>query len=299
MAPFSLPAVIELSFTPIVTVAGLAVRLETLAAAAAIVLALLLAALIARWTPVDLSLPPDAPSPDPEDDGPNRLRADDLLYITIAAFPGAVVGGRLGYGLLHLDYYSANPGALTDVAQGGLQLSLGAVGGIVTASIVAGLLGAPLGRWLHALTLPLLLLLALAKGAMILGGSGQGVPWSGDLATAYGGDGPWGSLAPAVPAYPAQAIEAVAILAILAFTWWLMALGLFARRSGAVFFVGVGLWAVARALVATLWRDPLVTGQLRMDQVISVVIAAACAVIVLAMSARAIAAAVRGRRAAA
>jgi prolipoprotein diacylglyceryltransferase len=297
VAPLSFHAVIELSFTPLVTVGGLAVRLETLAAAGAIVLALLVAALIARWTPVDLSLPPDAPSPDPEDDGPNRLRADDLLYITIAAFPGAVLGGRLGYGLLHLDYYSANPGALTDVAQGGLQLSLGVVGGLVTASIVAGLLGAPLGRWLHALTLPLLLLLAGAKGAMILGGSGQGLPWSGDLATAYLGDGPWGSLAPAVPAYPAQALEAVAILATLAFTWWLMALGLFARRSGAVFFVGVGLWAVARALVATVWRDPLVAGPLRMDQVISVVIAAACAVVVLVLSARAIAAAVQGRTA--
>jgi prolipoprotein diacylglyceryltransferase len=298
VGPISLHPVISLSFTPIVTVAGLAVRLETLAAAGAILLALLFAVVIARWTPVDLSLPADALSPDPEDDGPNRLRADDLLYITVAAFPGAVLGGRLGYGLLHLDYYTANPGALTDIAQGGLQLSLGVVGGLVTASIVAGLLGAPLGRWLHALTLPLLLLLAGAKGAMILGGSGQGVPWSGDLATAYRGDGPWGSLAPAVPAYPAQAIEAVAILAILILVWWLMALGLFARRSGAVFFVGVGLWAVARALVATVWRDPLVTGQLRMDQVISVVIAAACAVMVLALSARAIAAAVRGRAAA-
>jgi len=295
VTPLSLHPVIELSFTPIVTIVGLDVRLETLAAAGAILLALLLAVVISRRTPVDLSLPPGAPSPDPEDDGPNRLRADDLLYITVAAFPGAVVGGRLGYGLLHLDYYGANPGALFDIALGGLQLSLGVVGGLFTASIVAGLLGAPLGRWLHALTLPLLLLLAGAKAAMILGGSGQGVPWSDDLATAYLGVGPWGSLAPAVPSYPAQAIEALATLAILGFAWWLMALGLFARRSGAVFFVGLGLWAAARAAVASLWRDPLVSGGLRVDQVISIVIAVSCVVMVMAMSGRAIADRLRGR----
>jgi prolipoprotein diacylglyceryltransferase len=293
VTPLSLHAVIELSFTPIVSIGGLDVRLETLAAAAALVLALLLAALIARRTPVDLALPPGAPSPDPDDDGPNRLRADDLLYITIAAFPGAVLGGRLGYGLLHLDYYGANPGALLDIGQGGLQLSLGVVGGLATASIVAALLGAPLGRWLHALTLPLLLLLAGAKAAMILGGSGQGMPWTGDQATAYLGDGPWGSLAPALPAYPAQALEALVTLATFGFTWWLMALGLFGRRTGTVFFVGMGLWAAGRAIVATTWRDPLATGPLRMDQAVSVAIAVACGVVVAVASARTIRTALR------
>jgi prolipoprotein diacylglyceryltransferase len=295
VTPLSLHPVIGLSFSPILAVGGLVVRLETLAGAAAILLALLLALVIARRTPVDLSLPPGAPSPDPEDDGPNRLRADDLLYIVVAAFPGAVVGGRLGYALLHLDYYGANPGALLDINQGGLQLSLGVVGGLLTASAVAALLGAPLGRWLHALTLPLLFLLAGTKAAMILGGSGQGLPWSGDFATAYLGDGPWGSLAPALSAYPAQAIEALVALATFLFAWWLMALGLFARRSGAVFFLGLGLWAAGRAVVASEWRDPVAVGPLRMDQAISVAIAGVCAVIVLLVSARAVMGWVRGR----
>jgi prolipoprotein diacylglyceryltransferase len=295
VTPLSLHPVIGLSFSPILAVGGLVVRLETLAGAAAIFLALLLALVIARRTPVDLSLPPGAPSPDPEDDGPNRLRADDLLYIVVAAFPGAVVGGRLGYALLHLDYYGANPGALLDINQGGLQLSLGVVGGLLTASAVAALLGAPLGRWLHALTLPLLFLLAGTKAAMILGGSGQGLPWSGDFATAYLGDGPWGSLAPALSAYPAQAIEALVALATLLFAWWLMAVGLFARRSGAVFFLGLGLWAAGRAVVASEWRDPVAVGPLRVDQAISVAIAGVCAVIVLLVSARRVIGWVRGR----
>jgi prolipoprotein diacylglyceryltransferase len=295
VTPLSFHPAIEISFSPILSVGGLVVRLETLAGAAAILLALLLALVLARRTPVDTSLPPGAPSSDPDDDGPNHLRADDLLYIAVAALPGAVVGGRLGYALLHLDYYRANPGALLDIGQGGLQLSLGVIGGLLTASVVAALVGAPLRRWLHALTLPLLVLLAGTKAAMILGGSGQGVPWTGDFATAYLGDGPWGSLAPAAASYPAQAIEALVTLAALLFVWLLLALGLFTRRTGALFFVGLGLWAVGRAVVAVEWRDPVAVGSLRMDQAISIAIAAACAVMVLLLSARAILARVRGR----
>ena len=111
-------------------------------------MALVAAALVARgrprWT---CTRPPDAPGGEPGE--LNRLRADDLLYIAVSALPGAVIGGRLGYALLHLDYYGANPGALLDISQGGLQLSLGVVGGFVTAAIVTAHAG-PAARALDA-----------------------------------------------------------------------------------------------------------------------------------------------------
>ena len=276
MGPFSpIPAVIAFSFDPIASIGSLSVRLETIGVAVAILLALLLALVIARWTPIDASLPVGAPLPDP-DAGFNRLRPDDLLFIAVAALPGAVVGARLGYWHIHLDYYRANPGALLDVTQGGLQLSLGVVGGIVTASLVAWLLGAPLARWLHALTLPLLFALAAGKAAMVLGGSGQGTLWDGQWATAYLGDGPWGSLGPAFPSVPAQAVEATATLAVLVVMWWALAFGLFRRRSGSAFFTGLAMWAVVRLLVASTWRDPEVFRGLRVDQIMSLTIVGGC-----------------------
>ncbi len=294
MGPLSsIDPVIVLAFSPVTTIGSIVVRWETLATAAAILVALLLAALLARITPVDLSLPPDAPSPDPDDDGPNHLRADDLLYIAVAALPGAVIGGRIGYGMTHLAYYQANPGALLDTAQGGLQLSLAVVGGLLTASLVAAMLGAPVGRWLHALALPLMFALAGGKAAMILGGSGQGVPSDLSWATSYLGDGPWGSLAPAIPSWPSQAGEALATLAVGGFVWCLMALGVFRARNGAAFFVALGLWAVARALVATTWRDPAVLGPLSADQVVSIAIAGGSAAMIAALGVSAV---VRRRR---
>ena len=207
-----------------------------------------------------------------------------------------MIGARIGYALVHRDFYRSNAAALLDIGQGGLQLSLGVVGGILTASIVARLLGAPVGRWMHALAIPLLLALALGKGAMILGGSGQGQLTDVAWATAYLGPGPWGSLAPQLPANPSQAYEALATGAVMLVVIVLVASGAFRGRNGGAFLLGLGLWAIARALVAFTWRDPQVIGPLNMDQVISIVIASVSLVLMVLIGGVSTA---RGRRAAA
>ena len=276
--------VIQLAHSPIFTIGDFAVRLDTIALAFVILASLVVAARIARRTPVDPSRDPDVLAMDLDE--PNHLRADDLLYVAVAALPGAVVGGRLGYAVLYLDYYQANPGALLDPAQGGLTLSLAVVGGFLTASVVAGLLGAPAGRWMHAAVLPLLLALAGGKVAMALGGSGQGAPWDGAWATAYLGPGPWRSLAPEIPSHPSQLYEALATVGVMAIMASCLALGAFARRTGTAFLVGIALWAVARAGVASTWKDPLVLGPLRMEQVICLGIAISALVLLAVESAR-------------
>jgi prolipoprotein diacylglyceryltransferase len=272
-------AVIALSFDPIALLGDIAVRWETIAVAVIIFAAIVVAGTIARRTPVDPTRPADAPGEEPGT--LNRLRNDDLLYIAVSALPGAVIGARLGYWLIHLDYYGGNVLPLLDIGQGGFQLSLGVVGGIITSSMVAGLLGAPLGRWLHALVLPVLLALAGGKLAMALGGSGQGLPSDASFATAYTGLGPWGSLAPAIPSHPSQVYEAIATVFVLLIVMIVLAAGAFRGRNGGAFLLAIGLWAVARGLVATTWRDPEVLGPLRADQVISIAIASVSFVLLI------------------
>ncbi len=286
-------AIIELAFDPIVRIGDFSVRLDTIGAALVVFLTLVIALFVAHATPVDLIKPADAPGEVPVE--LNWLRADDLLYIAVAALPGAAVGARLGYWLLHWDFYQANPGALLDLTQGGLQLSLGVVGGVITASIVAALLGAPLGRWLHAMTIPMLLGLAAGKAVMALGGTGQGQLSDASWATAYTGPGPWGSLAPQLAAHPAQIYEALATLAVVIIVAWVLAFDAFPGRNGGAFLFAIGTWAIARAIVAATWRDPEVLGPLRMDQVISIAIAAVSYGLMLLIGAVAV---VRGRRAA-
>ncbi|HYL41403.1 MAG TPA: hypothetical protein VET90_08850, partial [Candidatus Binatus sp.] len=59
-----------------------------------------------------------------------------------------------------------------------------------------------------------------------------------------------------------------------------------ARRDGAGLFIALGLWALARFVVAFTWRDPPTVGPLRVDQVLSLLLVAV-AVVGLAERARA------------
>jgi prolipoprotein diacylglyceryltransferase len=262
--------VIELAFDPVAQVGDWHVRLQTIGLAVVILLTLLVAARVARRTPRNVDRDADAVDPKGE---PNHLRRDDLLYIAVAALPGAVIGGRIGYALTHLPYYSTNTGAIVDVGQGGYELSLAVVGGTITSAAVATLLDAPIQRWMHALILPLLFGLAAGKLTMVLGGDGQGVPWDGAWATAYLGPGPWLSLAPQVPSHPSQVYEALATIGVLVVMAVVLAAGLFPRRGAGAFLFGVALWAVARMAVAFTWRDPVVLGPLSADQVLAIGIA--------------------------
>jgi phosphatidylglycerol---prolipoprotein diacylglyceryl transferase len=269
-------AFIAFDFDPFLRFGDRLVRLETLVLAVGVLGALLLAARIAQRTPVGEADAPVSPR--------DRLRADDLVFLVLAAVPGAVVGGRLGYGLLHLDYYGTHPGAILDPGQGSLELGLAIVGGALTGGLAARLLGEPVGRWFHVAALPLLVGIAVGKLATAFGGSGQGLPSNLPWATAYLGAGPWGSLAPELPSHPAQLYEAAATAVVLAAAIALLASGAFARRDGRLFVAAVAGWAVARTVVAATWRDAPVLGPLLAGQLLSIAIAAGCVAILLSPS---------------
>jgi prolipoprotein diacylglyceryltransferase len=252
------PAVLTLSFDPVLRLSDTAsVRWETIGLAAVIFVGLALAVRLGSMTP---SLGPQVPPP--------GLRVDDLVFIVVGAVPGAIFGGRLGYVLDHVGYYQANPAAIADPAQGSLSLTLAVPFGLLTASVVARLLGAPISRWMHALALPLLFVLAAGKVVGVLGGSGQGAPSDLSWATAYVGAGPWGSLAADLPSHPSQVYEAIAIAIAIVVLWLVSGIEFIARRDGALLYAAMGMWALARFVVAFTWRDPAVVGPLNVDQVL-------------------------------
>ena len=267
LAPTVPIAVVRLDFDPVLRAAGGAVRLETVVIALGLLLALLLAALIAGRSGLDadrLTAPNFAAWP------------ADLMLVVLTIVPGAVVGGRVGYALVHLDYYLAHPGAFVDPAQGSLELVLGVVGGTITGAYAASALGRRIGPWLHVGAVPTLLALAIGKLAMALGGDGQGLPSSLAWATSYVGPGPWGSLAAAIPSHPSQLYEALATVLVLAMVVAATMSGAFRRPDGLALFVGLGGWAIARAIVATTWRDATVLGPLGVDQLLCLGLASAC-----------------------
>jgi phosphatidylglycerol---prolipoprotein diacylglyceryl transferase len=258
------PAVLTFAFDPVIHLGDTAsVRIETIALAFVLFAGMVVFARIAQRTP---AVGPYVPAP--------GLRPDDLIFIVIGAVPGAIIGGRLGYVLAHLDYYGANPNAVIDMAQGGLSLTLAVPLGCLTGAIIARLIGAPVARWLHASAFPLLFVLSLGKLVGLLGASGQGVPSDMPLATAYVGPGPWGSLGPDIPSHPSQLYEAILVAASMGVLAVVSRWEVIARRDGAAFFVATGLWALSRFGVAFTWRDPAVVGPLRAEQVMLLILVA-------------------------
>jgi prolipoprotein diacylglyceryltransferase len=277
-------AATTLAFDPVLDVAGVAVRLQTIALAGAILLALLAAA----WSARRASLP-----------GLARLRSDDLLFLAVAAVPGAIVGGRIAHVLAFLDYYRTNPEGIADPARGGLSLLGAVLGGCLTAGYMATLLDVPARRWADAAAAPLLLCIALGKAALVLGGEGQGLPYDGTWAVAFSGPGPWFSPVPAVPAHPAQLYEAAwavaGLILVLALGTDSVTRRLPARirqtggwtsdreargedvapgrlRFGLLLWAAVAWFLLGRVVVGFAWRDRALFGALGAEQVMALVV---------------------------
>jgi prolipoprotein diacylglyceryltransferase len=291
--------VIRFDFNPAIAPFGLDVRLETLALAAVVFFAVVVAALGAGQLRARYAGSGDA-VPGPGRDA-LRLRRDDLILIAFGAVPGAVVGGRLDYVLIHLDYFSNAPGRITDPSQGGLALTLAVVVGAVTGLAVARLLAAPISRWLHVAAVPLLLVLGVGKMAMVLGGDGQGQFSDAAWATAYLPPGPWQSANAGTAALPSQAVEGILVLIAAALILVVPAVlrlrlrrwrriarpGIEARRDWSIltgyrrFLVALWLWSVARFAAAFTWRDAQVAGPLRTEQVLAMLVFAACSAVLV------------------
>jgi prolipoprotein diacylglyceryltransferase len=258
-------AILTFDFDPLVQVLGdLTVRWGAVALTTVIIAALVLAGVLAKG---------------------GGLRADDVPFIAVGIVPGAVIGGRIGYFILHSEFLGS-PSVLVDPSVGGMELGCAVVGGFLTGSYVASLLGASVGRWLHAAAAAVLFAIGAGKLTMVLTGAGQGLPSLDAWATAYLGPGPWGSLAPALPSVPSQALEGIATLAILTALTIVLMDGGFRRHDGRLFFVGIGLWALARAAVSTTWRDPEVVGGLNAGGLIALAIALGCGVAIVILTIR-------------
>jgi phosphatidylglycerol:prolipoprotein diacylglycerol transferase len=244
-------AVIAFDFDPFLHLGDGAVRWETIGIAVVIFASIVLAGIGARTL---------------------DLRADDLLFVVLGIVPGAVVGGRLGYVVLHPDFFAAQPAAILDPSIGSLELGLGVVGGALTGGIVAALLDGSAGRWFHVATLPTLVALGAGKLVAVLGGRGQGAPTSGDWATAYTGVGPWGSLAPEVPAHPSQVYEGIGALVVLVLVMAVLAVPGLRRPDGRSFLIALALWAIVRMAAASTWRDAVVIGSFNGGQAVALLI---------------------------
>jgi prolipoprotein diacylglyceryltransferase len=241
-------AVVRLSFDPFLRIGALAIPWRALAVAGAVLLALSLAVFLARR---------------------RGLRPDDLLFTTLGAVAGAVVGGRALHALAFLNVYQADPGALFDPARGSLSLLGAVVGGILTGAFIAGRLEGTLGQWADLAAAPVLLAIGLGKLAQLLAGAGQGTPFDGDWAIAFTGPGPWVSVSPSTPAHPAQLYEGAWALAGVPVVLVLLRRS---RAEGRLLMLALAWWLLGRVAAGFTWRDERLLGPMGIEQVLAVLL---------------------------
>lgn len=265
------PAVVNLDFDPWLHLGAFVVRWEALALALVLVVCLLLFGWSVRRT-----IP--------------GVRTDDVVFVVLAALPGAIVGGRLVHGLDFLGAYAADPTALLDLGRGSLSLVGAVAGGVLSGAYVCRLLGYAPGLWLDAAAESLLLAIGLGKLAMAVGGAGQGAPDSGTFATAYLGPG-WVSANADVPAYASQVYEGLWVLAGAALL--LLLTHAAAERwpgSGRRFLAAMCWWLCGRLAIGFTWRDDRAIGPFNAEQL------ATAALLIVAVATLPLVSAVRSRR---
>lgn len=258
---------IALDFDPFARFGDVAVRWQTIGVTGALLVALVIAL---------LTLPRDPRR------GTAGRRLDDLILVAAGIVPGAVLGGRLVHGLVYLDIYLSDPYRLLDPSSGSLSLLGAVLGGIVTGLYAARLVGAPLRRWADTAAVPMLLAIGLGKLAMLLGGSGQGLPFDASWAVAFTGPGPWVSANPELPSHPAQLYEGLWLLA------WVPVVLLTRRRSapGAAIVIAVLAFLLGRVLVGFFWRDEDVVAPWNAEQILALITLAALGSAVIVRSRR-------------
>lgn len=283
---------IDLNFDPLLHLAGLTIRWQTIGVTVALLLALAIAALMAPEAPAErpffgrreLDLRPLFPiAPRVEHARPVRpLRLDDMLLILAGIVPGAVVVGRVFHGLDYWSFYAGQPDKLLDPSVGSLSLLGAVVGGLMSGSYVARMIDAPVRRWADAAAVPLLVALGLGKLSQLLGGSGQGLPFDGSWAVAFTGAGPWVSTSPQMPSHPAQVYEGLWMLVGIPIV--LLIAGRRHRplrvnrwvawtdrtaREGALFAGTLAWFLLGRLVVGFTWRDEPVVGGLNVEQALA------------------------------
>ncbi len=98
------------------------------------------------------------------------ISADTMYSLAMWAVPGGIIGARLVHVIDYWGYYSANPGAIFAVWQGGLAIWGAILGGAITALIFARIRGFPFARYADLAALGLILAQAIGRIGDIING---------------------------------------------------------------------------------------------------------------------------------
>ncbi len=178
------------------------------------------------------------------------LSVDRLYSIALWGVPGGIIGARLVHVVDYWGFYSANPGAIFAIWEGGLAIWGAILGGTLTALIVARISGFPIARYIDLAGLGLIMAQAIGRIGDII--NGEHISSSTEL--------PWGVVythpnSPAFglpPSHPAVAYELLMDLFIFGILWKLRNR---VQPDGSLFLLYLTLYSTGRFFLSFLRLD--------------------------------------------
>jgi phosphatidylglycerol:prolipoprotein diacylglycerol transferase len=203
------------------------------------------------------------------------LSVDRIYSIALWGVPGGIIGARLVHVVDYWGFYSANPGAILAIWEGGLAIWGAILGGALTAVIVALVSRFTLARYADLAGLGLIMAQAIGRIGDII--NGEHLSRTTTL--------PWGVVythpnSPSFglpPQHPAVAYELLMDLVIFGILWKLRNL---IRPDGALFLLYLALYATGRFFLSFLRLDSnTVFLYLTQPQLISVLVVVVTAIL--------------------
>ena len=178
------------------------------------------------------------------------LSADTLYSLAIWAVPGGIIGTRLVHVIDQWEHYTAHPGNIFAIWQGGMAIWGAILGGTITAIIYTRVKGFSLAGYADLSALGLILAQAIGRIGCIINGE--------HLSTVTGL--PWGVVyihpnSPAFdrpPTHPAVAYELLMDLFIFGILWKLRGR---IQPAGSLFLIYLTLYSVGRFFLSFLRLD--------------------------------------------
>lgn len=178
------------------------------------------------------------------------LSVEPLYSLAIWGVPGGIIGARLVHVIDYWSYYSANPGAILAVWEGGLAIWGGILGGTLTAIIFARISGFSIARYADLAALGLILAQAVGRIGDVINGehisTTTGLPWgvvyTHPNSPAYG----------LPPTHPAVGYELLMDVFIFGILWKLRGR---LRHDGSLFLLYLSLYSLGRFFLSFLRLD--------------------------------------------
>lgn len=184
---------------------------------------------------------------------------DDFLFLVL---PAALIGARLWFVLFNLDYYTANPGKIIAVWEGGLAIHGGVLAGIAVALI-----------WTRVKKLNFFRFADIASPALILGQAiGRWANYVNQEAYGIPTDLPWAMFIASEYRHPTFLYESLWNLLIFFALYYYLGTR---PKSGRVFALYLIGYSVGRFFIEALRTDSLMLGPFRTAQILSLVMVAA------------------------